>query len=193
MKSQIGRLLLHLANAFRERFPARLVDLSLKDFAERRPEDLQRGVITFVFAQQTSFARYAEAIEVNVVGQVQLREAATGAEVQDGELDLLEQIKAFAGNPPSGLPQMQLVRASSSNQLEVPFGWVSVTLAIGPVDSSDLWLPEDCGDLSPLSGVRPLYDLDPHASLEDVAQLLDDQDVPGQPDAADAIELEQAP
>jgi hypothetical protein len=186
--SLIEQMIHAMTFALGKRYPKRLVTTNLVDFADRKSTELEQGIYSLVFVRQSDFSAYSEKVDLMLVGQVALRDSATGAEVQATELQMLEEIKSFIQSAPFDLFRMVATKSASSAQLEAPYGWVSVDITIGPFDSSDLILP--LHELDGLANVVVNFDIQPFASKTEHQQLLNDESVPNLPDAMDLIQVD---
>lgn len=117
--------------------PSRLVTRSFKPLAARAQEDLQRGVLAVISRGEGDYANYVgrEAqlgrLDVLLIGQLMLSGDPDGQAVEQAELALAEEIKAFLQAPlPAGLRDCGASGFRQSGQLEVPCGWVVFELEV---------------------------------------------------------------
>ncbi len=178
--SVIGTLLANLETALIAAAPTRVVTRTLKDFSDRRKEDLMAGVFTLVHRGQKDMRSYQEHLQVLLVGQVLVAEKAAAElkalpeTVEEAELLMIDEIRRWADGVQGA--QVSLVGWSQSQQIEAPFGWVAVEIDIGPLDFSAFTL--DPATLDNFLTFRANYDLAP---------------MDGQIDATDSVTLPAAP
>jgi hypothetical protein len=114
--------------------PARVVTRDLLDFALRDRADLEAGIFTLVSRGESGYqnlwGRAAEdgAHPIMLVGQIQLDEDANPSQIEDAEFLMVEQIKAFVRTVPPELCRLQMLRFRQSEQMDAPYGWVTIEL-----------------------------------------------------------------
>lgn len=119
-----------------ERYPARVVTRSLKDFAARQPAELKRGIYTVLSKGEGDFANLRERAAMDgkhrllLVGQIQLGERAAPEEIEDAEFAMVEEIKDFLRDLPPALICMDMTAYQQSAQVEAPYGWIACDLEI---------------------------------------------------------------
>lgn len=177
-----------LANAY----PARIVTRSLKDFADRKQQDLHAGVFTVLANGQPQGDIYEQILKFIVVGQIELNEKATGEEVERAELLMSREVKNLIQRRRTG-PDMRVKGIDQSSQLEVPYGWVSLSIEAGPYDGTEpLTEDESLGHLADFLTFRADIDVgQPHQSADEHGKWA--QDVPdysnSQPDAQMVVDI----
>lgn len=128
-----GRLIAVLA-ALSAAVPARVVTRDLKDFADRAPADLAAGVFTLVSLGESGYRNLngREAMDgkhrMLLVGQIEMGEDAAPSAIEDAELAMVEDVKAFVRNLPAELCSLVMTGFRQSGQLEAPYGWASIDL-----------------------------------------------------------------
>lgn len=123
-----------LETALAGAYPQRIVTRNWEDSSQRSDSDLARGIFTLISRSETDYADYPgrEAqlgtLQFVVIAQIKVAEGSGAATVEDAEGDLIDEIKAFASNPPSLLADagnLALLGWQQSGQLEHPYGWVA--------------------------------------------------------------------
>lgn len=112
--------------------PNRKLTREYQDFAQRRVEDLRRGVITVLPAGVSSYPyehRPGDCgrFDLLIVTQGVLHEKCTGADIDSAEFTALNQLEELAAREyerPDILAALTLVSATQSAQLEKPYWWV---------------------------------------------------------------------
>lgn len=174
--SAIGTILDNLVTAISAAAPARTVSRTMRDFAARQDAELEAGVIT-VLSRGLSGDAPAQYLDVLLVGQVLVRGSEDDTNTQAGnlleeqELLLLDDIECFILGV-SGA-QVRLSEVRQSLQVERPYGWVSVSLRVGPFDLGCLL---DEASLDPFITFNADWDMAPPDA---------------QTDATDTVTLEQ--
>lgn len=117
--------------------PARVIKRSLLHYTDHEPAELAAGVVTIVSGGEGDYNKglgmvAREGVQrVILVGHVQVAEGAAGAVVEAAEIDLIEELKAWARAPIAGM-SLRLDSVQQSRQLENPYGWLVAYLDIGP-------------------------------------------------------------
>lgn len=111
--------------------PTRIVTRDFVQRAQRRQEDLLKGVLCIVSQGEQGYANYVgrEAdlgrLKVLLVGQILLPGSPSGLAVERAELAFAEEIKAFLGSElPSPVTACLATGFVQSGQMEVPDGWI---------------------------------------------------------------------
>lgn len=116
-------------------FPGRVVTRSYMDFSARPLPELNAGVYTLVFRGFPSFKRDVPRwaspgrARILLLGQFVLAEDAAPADVEAGEIAMMEEVIAAVRSAPEpkfiglGIEEM-----ATSAQLEHPYGWVAAML-----------------------------------------------------------------
>ncbi|MFZ5658767.1 MAG: hypothetical protein ACOY5C_02795 [Pseudomonadota bacterium] len=125
----LDMLLDQLAASLQARCPTRLVGRELRDIDDRLEADLARGVYTLVSRGQPEPAY----LSLTLIGQIVLPESAARIDVERAELQMLQELQAFARQPGTvGLP-CRISSWQQSAQLDHPYGWVAAELRVGPL------------------------------------------------------------
>ncbi len=129
-----------VANALAAAQPDRLVTRELVAFDQRDggDSDLRAGVFTILTLGATELDGMPDDIsgqvQLVIAGQLKLDEGASGAEVEDAELAMFAELRAFALAPGTGLCPLQLQSVAFSGQLETPYGWFRAELVYAEID-----------------------------------------------------------
>ena len=132
--SPLSERMNQIAALLASRLPARIVTRSLKDFAERQPAELKRGIYTLISQGESGYANYLTRMAMDgtqrllLVGQIQLGEQDAPQAVEDAELAMVEEIKEFCRDLPPALVCLSMTGFTQSGQLEAPYGWVGINL-----------------------------------------------------------------
>lgn len=134
--SQIGQILQTMRDELASLYPGRVVTRTLRDFGQRKREELQRGIYTLVCQgepprQPGTGLDYIDAL---ITGQFKLAESAAGEDVEEAELLMRDELVRWADGCQTA--QVLLRGLRQSQQLEAPYGWVAISLRIGPLDLS---------------------------------------------------------
>lgn len=120
-----------LCGGLAEALPSRLVTRSFLPLALRPQEQLLQGVLTLINRGEKGYANYSgrEAqlgkLDVLLIGQLRLAGDPTGLQVEQAELALAEEVKAFLRAPlPAGVRECLASGFAQSGQLETPGGWI---------------------------------------------------------------------
>lgn len=121
-------------------YPARTVTRSLKDFADRKKEELRAGVYTVISMNEGSYQNLPARMAMDgkhrilLVGQIEVDEKMNPdpESIEEAEFAMVEEIKAFARTLPVGLCGLEMRGFSQSGQIEYPYGWISVNLEVIP-------------------------------------------------------------
>lgn len=117
--------------------PNRYVQRSLADPAQVPAEQLQAGLICLVTEGGGRFANYRGregdlgAMDVRLVGFVQVPESAPPSDVERAELDLLGEVLLWVST--TAVPGLDVLTPgdwSQSKQLEHPYGWLVLALEV---------------------------------------------------------------
>lgn len=132
--SEIGDRLNLIKTTLAAALPTRIVTRDLLDFAARQHSELQAGIYTLVSKSEGGYqnlngrAAMDGAQRMFLAGQLVLTEAALPSEVEDAELAMVDEIKAFLRALPPALCRLQMTGYRQSQQMDVPYGWISVDL-----------------------------------------------------------------
>lgn len=152
-------------------YPARVATRSLLDFSDRKKSDLEAGVYTVIANGQPAGDIYFQHFKFIVVGQIQFPERTAGEVIEAAELTMAREIKNLMQRKLRG-PDMRLLGVDQSSQLEVPYGWVSVSIEVGPYDGTEpLTDDEVIGNLADFLTFKADIDIgNPHQSAEEHAK-----------------------
>ncbi|MBF8179656.1 hypothetical protein [Herminiimonas contaminans] len=117
-------------------YPDRIVTRSLKDFSDRSVADLKKGVFTVLAKGLPTGDSTFQTMSMLVVGQIELPEKSEGVDVERAESLMGRQVRVLLQRQLRG-PDMQIKSMDQSSQLEVPYGWVSMMLEVGPYDATE--------------------------------------------------------
>lgn len=117
--------------------PTRLVSDTLQHYTERSDAELTQGVVTLVsadekgYSQNLGMAARDGTQRILLIGHLRVAEGTPRKAIQDQELDLIEELKAFIR---AGVPGMSLTLDSviHSRQLDHPYGWVVAYIDAAP-------------------------------------------------------------
>lgn len=115
----------------------RTIGLGFVPYTDRTPAELAAGVWNIVQAGEGDYhnGRGMEAkegtLKVHLIGHIQVDEDATRAALQQAEIDMAEEIKAFVRSGVAGMTLM-LDSIEPSRLLEHPYGWVVAFLELRP-------------------------------------------------------------
>lgn len=121
--------------------PSRIVTRALKHYTEQSDADLTAGVVTIVSAGESGYntglgmAAREGVHRILLIGHLRVAEDTTGADIEAAELDLIEEIKAWARQPVQGM-SISLDNVQHSRQLEHPYGWIVAYVDAGPPRST---------------------------------------------------------
>lgn len=113
---------------------ARIVTRDLLDFAQRKDADLLAGIYTLVSNGEGGYQNLngREAMDgtqrILLVGQIRLDEDAVPSAIENAELAMVDEIKAFLRARPAQIIQLYMTGFRQSQQMDAPYGWVSVDL-----------------------------------------------------------------
>lgn len=123
-------------------FAARVVQNGWTHYRNQAMADLQAGIVMVVVDSESDWRNSpgmiakAGTTAVLLVAHVAVDEKTqTAADVQDLELDIAEEIKAFARAGVDGLT-LQPQSINTSRQLEYPYGFVVARVDAGPPQAS---------------------------------------------------------
>lgn len=141
-------------------YPDRIVTRSLKDFGERKKSELEMGIFTVVANGQPEGEDYFQKMKLLVVGQIKLPERAEGVDVEEAELQMAREVKVLIQRKLSG-PDMIIRGIDQSAQLEAPYGWISLSIEVGPYDGTELLTDdENIGHLTDFLSFRADIDIE---------------------------------
>lgn len=117
--------------------PTRVVKRSyFRHFSEHEEAELAAGVVMLISAGEGEYARGRGMIaregthKFLLIGHLKADDDSAPRDIEEAELDLIEEIKAFVRVPAPGL-SLYLAQAQHSRQLEHPYGWVVAYLEAG--------------------------------------------------------------
>lgn len=123
-----------IASTLEARFPLRVVTRSLKDFTQRQPAELKRGIYTVISQGEGGYQNYLSRAAMDgqqkmiLVGQIQLGEKDDPSTIEDAEFEMIEEIKDFCRHLPAQLACLSMTGYQQSGQVEAPYGWIAVDL-----------------------------------------------------------------
>lgn len=115
-------------------FPLRVVTRDLLDFSARDYTDLEKGIYTLIGQGEGGYQNYStrEGMDgrqrILLVGQMQLGEDALPSAIEDAEFAMVDEIKSFLRARPALLAQLYMTGFRQSQQIDAPYGWVSIDL-----------------------------------------------------------------
>lgn len=188
MSSAIGTLLGSMATALGAAAPGRSVTRALKDFGDRTKAELTAGVYTLLSRGQDKIDDYSEYLKVMLVGQIQLSENATPDQIEEAELLMVDEVRRFARGCQGA--NVSVKGWQQSQQLEAPYGWISVDLLVGPFD---LVPPLDTAVLADFITFHADTDIPPFETAAEHAKWLEEppDQTTSKPDAEDSVTLPQ--
>lgn len=127
--------------------PTRVVSRSfVADYAGHTDADLKKGVVMMLSRGEKGYSNglRMEGKEgkhtILLVGRLKLDKVSgadiEGADVEDAELALIKEIRAFVRSQPHQQIGLKLISVNQSSQLDNPRGWVVVTIEAGPPASN---------------------------------------------------------
>jgi len=112
--------------------PTRLVTRSLRGLNEIEDRELDAGVFTIVSKGESDYAntpgREAQlgTGSLIIIGQLKVAENADGAELEEAEFLMVEELKALAqSNLAESIGGLTMLAYRQSAQLERPYGWLA--------------------------------------------------------------------
>ncbi len=119
----------------------RVVTNSLQSIESQSAADLAQGVVMLVSVRERSYSRGLGMAatkglqEFLLVGHLRVAADAPPSAIEDAEMALIEELKAFVRGGVSGM-SVRLGEVRQSQQLDHPYGWVVAHLDVGPPESS---------------------------------------------------------
>jgi len=126
-----------LVTALQAASPLREVTRDLKDFAERSSDQLFMGVFTLIAHGIDIDESDLEWLNVLLVGQCEMPDDKTPpSAIEEAELQMIDDVRRFALN---SFGVVHIVRGNirQSAQVDAPYGWISMTLRVGPFDMQE--------------------------------------------------------
>lgn len=160
MSSTVKPILDAVKAALAAAAPTRVVTRKLEGFAERNSVDLEKGVFTLLNTGRRDEDAHISYLKGMLVGQLLLGEDADGEAVEEAELVMMDDVARLV----SGVQGCRIIPVGEwkqSRQIELPYGWISVDLEIGPFDLS---IGVDEAGLSDFTTLATDYDIAPHVS-----------------------------
>lgn len=118
--------------------PTRVVKRSFfRHFSEHEEADIEKGVVMLISSGEKDYKRGRGMIAKEgthtflLIGHVKVDVDSEPQAAEAAELDLIEELKAFARLPLPGI-SLYLQQVQHSRQLEHPYGWVVAYLEAGP-------------------------------------------------------------
>lgn len=132
-----------LASGLQAALPARQVSRSFRPLAQRAVAELEQGVLALVGLGEGDYANYRgrEAqlgtVSALLIGHLIVAENAEPVAVEEAELALAEEVKAFLrGTLPAGVTSCLATGFKQSGQLEFPRGWIVFQLEVQGVEEN---------------------------------------------------------
>lgn len=152
-----GKYLQAFAAGLKRAYPARVITRSLLDFSQRAHAELERGIFVIV-ANGLQADDNLETFRFSLVGQTRVPEKAPPADIEEIELRMVDQLRAYVRGVRGHAVTYDEIR--QSEQLEAPFGWVQIDCTAGQFDAYD-WLTPDVIDPIGINPFERLFtDLD---------------------------------
>ena len=132
--SAFGAKIQTFIDAFAAAYPERVVVRSYEDIGVRSDAEFKKGVFTAIIkgADRLDDERNRSAdtgdLSFIFIGQIKLNEKATGEEIEEAELTLLDEVDDFLDSNPAGLCAIDLINFTLSQQIERPYGWVAIQM-----------------------------------------------------------------
>ena len=117
--------------------PTRVVTADYRPMNDRPAEDLAKGVVTLVVTAERDYSAGKGMVALRgttrwtLVAQLQMAASTAPVAVQDAEMALAEEIKAFARTGIAGM-DVRVEQFTFSQQQEHPYGWLTADLTAGP-------------------------------------------------------------
>lgn len=114
--------------------PARIVTRDLLDFSMREQADLEAGIYTLVSNGENGYQNLLGRLAMDgsqgilLVGQFQLVEDEPPSAIEDAEHVMVDEIKNFVRTLPATLCRLKMNRYRQSQQIDAPYGWVSIDM-----------------------------------------------------------------
>ncbi len=127
-----------IKSAMAAQFPARIVTRDLVNPNDMPAGDLAAGVYTLLSRGESSYTNLAgyEAQDghqdIILFGDLKLAETVKPSEIEDAELTMLAEVKAFCRALPEVLCQISLIEFIQSGQIYHPYGWIVCRLRYLP-------------------------------------------------------------
>lgn len=130
--NQASQILNSIKTALDGYLSDRVVTRSYREFNRYQLATLQKGVITILHDTSERDADDLDRLDVLLLCQIVLPEKATTEAVEDAELEMASELRAFADSVAE--PHIQLGRCRTSKQMEHPYGWAMMNASIPNVD-----------------------------------------------------------
>lgn len=136
----IAQLAADLDTALAAALPTRIVTRNFIDAPERDDADLAQGVVTILVLGADNLSGPPDLAEMTgqarlmLLGQIKVGEDSTGSAIEDAELTLFNELKAFAAEPGAGLCSFDLISVAFSAQLDHPYGWLRCEAVYAELD-----------------------------------------------------------
>ena len=191
----VHKVLVELRRRMTQALPNRVVADDYVDFAQRRRDELLKGVISVLLTDVKPQSEWTCMADVTVVAQIEVQ--TRDGHPSDGELAeqiLAGEIRAFLRNPSGAIPHVEVLSIGYSAQREHPYHWCAFRCGVGLIDESGDGLQD--GQLYPLwvdpqvlAGVDVKIDMDPHETRAQHDAWLAGDETPNPPDLKLTVEL----
>jgi hypothetical protein len=135
--SELGTRMELIKTLFAVAYPLRIVTRDLLPFDQRKAADLQAGIWTIIGNGERDYANYSgrEGMDgrqpLLMVAQFVMPEGTAGSAIEEMEFTLVEEVKTFLRDRLTidpRLAQLFMLGFRQSQQLDAPYGWVSIDL-----------------------------------------------------------------
>lgn len=114
--------------------PSRVVTRDFMPFDQRKATDLASGIYTIISRDEGNYPNYngREGMDgsqgIKIIGQFVMTEDSLPSAIEDAEFVMVDEIKTFLRARPAALAQLFMRRFIQSQQLDAPYGWISIEL-----------------------------------------------------------------
>lgn len=157
--SSIKPILDALRDALLACAPSRVVTRKLEGFAERNALELEVGIFTLISQGEPRIEQGSNILHCLLVGQVLLHEESDGEAIEEAELLMVDDVRRFMDGVQGC--QVRMTSWNQSQQVELPYGWITANLEVGPFNF-DIGVDEST--LNDFSTLASDYDIAPHVS-----------------------------
>ncbi|AWL12812.1 hypothetical protein HMF8227_02360 [Saliniradius amylolyticus] len=137
---------------YQTRLDAALMPVVTRDWKPRsafKNDDLKPGHYTLVYRGEKSPEPHQTYIQFLMIGRIYCGKDATGEQIEQAELNLLQAFKDFVF---TSAPEIEIGSVACSHQQEHPDGWFVAECSAGPFDfqHNQDWL----GDETDIDGIK---------------------------------------
>jgi len=144
--------LTYYADAFAQAVPHRVVNRNMVAREDMKSLDLEKGVFSLLYqGERPTDDDLLVTFQMLIVGQLEVKESATPEQVEQVELKMLHEFRAFARSTIGS--EFHIKSVGTSHQMEHPYGWVMISCDLGPLNVDGVEL-EDAA-LNVLMGQAP--------------------------------------